>query len=290
MANIIRREQDWPSDREQLPQCDAKDSPVKESQFSSTKKLPLIRASKSVSPLPKRKLAVAHSATVKVKGERTDSHDLPPLPGYKSAEKNSLEATRSLSIPSSPSLSRKTTGGDSSDLIIEAKEGRRRNASLQSLSPGNRINVQLSPLQRRKFFSTVEQNVSIDTARGAKHTKSISLEDVNLDGKKVDGVHLHRGSSPLLWDENGLWSKHWYYTRKSIGARPEEKDFVDLETLSDMFNQRARIIKSNDFTGDVAMYGSQEPDIMNNEKSVGNSRSLEERLASIEKQQGLSTL
>ena len=284
MASVEQTEANRPSN---LSQSQGYSEPVNDQQrssvrnFSSVEKLPLIRGCKSVSPLPKRKNAVVNSPKLKVKSDRLTPNDLPPLPGYQSSEAKTSEAKRSLSIPVSPTAFRKHDK--------DGKEGSRKtqqNVNLRPIVPRNRASLQLYPLQKRKFLSALDNSSHLDITReDSSAGKSVSLDDITLESRR--GGY---DEDDVLESEGQHWSRHWYYTRKSIGAMPREKDFLNLEILSNAFNQRSRTIKSNDFAGDVAMYGSQEPDIMNNDKTLSSTLTLEERLATIEKQQGLSTM
>ena len=248
--------------------------------LSSVEKLPLIRGYRPVSPLPKRKNAVVIGPKLKVKGDKLTTSDLPPLPRYQSVEAKRAEGKRSLSIAVSPSIFRKHD--------TDGKERRktRQNINLQPITPRNRASLQLNPLQRRKLLSAVDNSSHLDTMRDVNRPgTSISLEDITLESRRGDD-----DEDDVLENEGRMWSRHWYYTRKSIGAIPQEKDCLGLEILSNAFNQRSRTIKSSDFAGDVAMYGSEEPDIMSNDKTLDSTQTLEERLATIEKQHGLSTM
>ena len=280
MAEIEHTKDNWPSERSNqslLEQVNEQHLDVRQS--SSVGKLPSIRTCKSTSPLPRRKIAIVASSSAR--GEKTKSTDLPPLQGYQSAESQKVEAKRSLSIPISPSLFRRH-GSDS-------KEGKKRlgNISLKPLIPRNRTGIQRSPFRGKQFLSATDDSSEVDITNEVYFPgKSISLEDITLESRR-SGDDEEKDVS--LGKDRQLWSRHWYYARKSIGAIPQEKDFVDLELLSTTFRQRSKAVKGHGFAGDVAMYGSQEPDVMSNEKTLDGLLTLEERLASIEKQQGLST-
>lgn len=245
-------------------------------QSSSNEKLPpLVPADRSPTPEPKRKMAVVHRTNL------NQDERIPPIniSGGRNEGRHD-SAKRSLSIPICPMTSHRNKASSNASISNIDSRSRHRNASLQPISPRNRLNDQTSPQRRRKFLSTVVPYSPVSyIGEGRTNHKSISLEDVNLEDK-VAGYHDVKGD--FFETDGGSWSNHWHYTRKSIGARPDDIGTTDPEVLSQMFNKNVRIIKSMDYAGDIAMYGTQEPD-----DTLENSMTLEERLASIEKQQGL---
>ena len=274
MGTVERLEEDWPNHgQNQSYLVKVNDQQVDVRHSSSVSKLPLIQMHKSTSPLPRRKNAIV--ARAKVTDDKTNANDLPPLSRYQSSEGKRTEAKRSLSIPVSPSA------------LGREKDGGKKPVSAQPISPRSRTRLPSYPLQRRQFLSTVDSNFHFDTTKKEINPeKAVSLDDITLESRRSGDYAEQDG---LFGREGQLWSRHWYCARKSIGAIPQERDIVEMEILSSAFNQRLRKTSKNQIAGGIAIYGIQEPDIMNNEKTVENARTLEERLASIERQQGLST-
>jgi len=277
MGTVERIEEDWPNHgQNQSYLVKVNDQQVDVRHSSSVSKLPLIQMYKSTSPLPRRKNAIVARAKVTVTGDKTNANDLPPLSRYQSSEGKKTEAKRSLSIAVSPSA------------LGWEKDRGKKPVSPQPISPRSRTRLPSYPLQRRQFLSTGDSNFHFDTARKEVNPeKEVSLDDISLESRR-SGDNLEQDG--LFGREGQLWSRHWYCARKSIGAIPQERDIVEMGILSSAFNHRLRKASKNEIAGDSAIYGIQEPDIMNNEKTVENAQTLEERLASIEKQQGLSTI
>ena len=261
----------------------------------SNDRLPKISSGRLASPQPRRKLAVVDNVHHKNTEKAKNCEDLPNIKtdqGTIEHHESKKKKIRNLSTSKSPNLPRSSPVGFSKpkeetklapSKSPEDRRTRSRHESLQPLSPRQYNLLQVSPLPRRKFRSTVERNPQTSNRNAFKQSKSISLEDIFLSDH-IGSEDRSDGVKDYSQDTGGAWSQHWYYTRQSIGAKPDQDQIIAFANSPKLSYHGPASPRSID--NDIDETDSLFSKFMNDDPI--SQLSLEERLNHIEQQQGLS--
>ena len=247
----------------------------------ATERLPVIKPQ-----VPRRKFAVVKEPSI------SNSTDLPHINKGNHTEEQrfrikegrwSSVSRLDISTRKSPLLHRPLSS-KSQELDTKSNiSARRRHLSLQPISTQLQHSGLKSPLSERRISSINERA----TEKRRSNNISVSLEDVMLYHENDPDDMGHFLS---CWHDDGTcpWSKHWCFTRRSIGSRPDKDTLNEFEKLNAAFGESLKVGDYQTSGHELELYGALEPDIMSERTISSTKLSLEERLASIERQQGLS--
>ena len=236
-------------------------------------KLPPIRTCKSATLLPRRKVGITDVNHVTL----SPSNTLSP---------NRIDDTDHVIAPvvHIQADSERQNSKPKASLAVSRNAVRRHsdNSRPEVVGSSRRVLVDVSPLPRRKFqsvasFTNIASNgrAALEGGGGAaaetggeklEHTRSISLDDISA--LQVSGRDT----------EDGKWSRHWLYTRKSVGEYPNHGE---IQIVS---GQMCPSIFSDVMEDEIFRYSDEKT----LKTSVLPRLSLEERLSHVERQQGIN--